>query len=298
MIEPRRRIDRALWAVVMEAYVAGVSTRSVEDLVAALGRSPDRRCRASARASTRQEAVAWTTRFPYVTPPTSTQSGHGGLLAAHARPGPSRCAAGDLRRAPRAGGAGGGDRVRQGRSCPSVPGSRTRVATCSQWCPAATSTWPPRCSGPSSRSPTPTPSPPPGTKSETVAAGFPKAGPLMDAARTDVLAFSSFPRAHWRKIWSTNPLSTKRSSSSSTAIRLEPPAVRTVKSCTRHRDLHHVLSCPSFGTSTLRHYTSDHTRQVLEQSIGTRGVRHTTASDRCRPGTPTSPRYDWRDPSP
>ena len=37
VIEPRRRIDRALWAVVMEAYVAGVSTRSVDDLVAALG---------------------------------------------------------------------------------------------------------------------------------------------------------------------------------------------------------------------------------------------------------------------
>ena len=37
MLEPRRRIDRALWAVVMEAYVAGVSTRSVDDLVAALG---------------------------------------------------------------------------------------------------------------------------------------------------------------------------------------------------------------------------------------------------------------------
>ena len=37
MLEPRRRIDSALWAVVMEAYVAGVSTRSVDDLVAALG---------------------------------------------------------------------------------------------------------------------------------------------------------------------------------------------------------------------------------------------------------------------
>ena len=37
LLEPRRRIDRALWAVVMEAYVAGVSTRSVDDLVAALG---------------------------------------------------------------------------------------------------------------------------------------------------------------------------------------------------------------------------------------------------------------------
>ena len=37
VLEPRRRIDRALGAVVMEAYAAGVSTRSVDDLVAALG---------------------------------------------------------------------------------------------------------------------------------------------------------------------------------------------------------------------------------------------------------------------
>ena len=37
LLEPRRRIDRALWAVVMEAYVHGVSTRKVDDLVVALG---------------------------------------------------------------------------------------------------------------------------------------------------------------------------------------------------------------------------------------------------------------------
>jgi len=37
LLEPRRRIDRALWAVVMEAYVHGLSTRKVDDLVAALG---------------------------------------------------------------------------------------------------------------------------------------------------------------------------------------------------------------------------------------------------------------------
>jgi putative transposase len=35
---------------------------------------------------------------------------------------------------------------------------------------------------------------------------FPKIGPLMDDAKTEVLAFSTFPRAHWTKIWSTNPL--------------------------------------------------------------------------------------------
>jgi putative transposase len=37
LLERRRRIDRALYAVVMEAYVHGVSTRKVDDLVNALG---------------------------------------------------------------------------------------------------------------------------------------------------------------------------------------------------------------------------------------------------------------------
>lgn len=37
VLEPRRRIDQALHAVIMEAYVSGVSTRSVDDLVVAMG---------------------------------------------------------------------------------------------------------------------------------------------------------------------------------------------------------------------------------------------------------------------
>jgi putative transposase len=37
LLERRRRIDQALYAVIMEAYVQGVSTRSVDDLVKALG---------------------------------------------------------------------------------------------------------------------------------------------------------------------------------------------------------------------------------------------------------------------
>ena len=37
VLERRRRIDQALYAVVMEAYVHGVSTRKVDDLVQALG---------------------------------------------------------------------------------------------------------------------------------------------------------------------------------------------------------------------------------------------------------------------
>jgi putative transposase len=37
LLERRRRIDRALFGVVMEAYVDGVSTCQVDDLVRALG---------------------------------------------------------------------------------------------------------------------------------------------------------------------------------------------------------------------------------------------------------------------
>ena len=35
---------------------------------------------------------------------------------------------------------------------------------------------------------------------------FVDAARILDGARDDVLAFSTFPEAHWRKIWSTNPL--------------------------------------------------------------------------------------------
>ena len=41
---------------------------------------------------------------------------------------------------------------------------------------------------------------------DQLAARIPKIGPYMDDAKTEVLAFAGFPRIHWRKIWSTNPL--------------------------------------------------------------------------------------------
>ena len=41
---------------------------------------------------------------------------------------------------------------------------------------------------------------------DQLATSFPKVGPLMDEAKAEVLAFTAFPKAHWRKIWSTNPL--------------------------------------------------------------------------------------------
>jgi putative transposase len=44
------------------------------------------------------------------------------------------------------------------------------------------------------------------TVRDQLSAGFPKIAPLMDDAKAEVLAFTAFPKAHWPKVWSTNPL--------------------------------------------------------------------------------------------
>jgi putative transposase len=71
---PRRRIDRALLAVVMEAYVQGTSTRKVDDLVKAFGGGgrdlqvrgvPELR-RAGRRGGRLPQPAAVAHRFPYV----------------------------------------------------------------------------------------------------------------------------------------------------------------------------------------------------------------------------------------
>ena len=41
---------------------------------------------------------------------------------------------------------------------------------------------------------------------DTIADRFPKAAESMRHTKTDLLAFTAFPPAHWRKIWSNNPL--------------------------------------------------------------------------------------------
>jgi transposase-like protein len=73
ILEPRRRIDQALYAVVIEAYVNGVSTRSVDDLVAALGvESGISKSEVSRICTGLDDVVAFRTRrldhveFPYV----------------------------------------------------------------------------------------------------------------------------------------------------------------------------------------------------------------------------------------
>ena len=41
---------------------------------------------------------------------------------------------------------------------------------------------------------------------DMLAAKFADVASILADAREDLLAFSAFPQAHWRKIWSTNPL--------------------------------------------------------------------------------------------
>ena len=42
--------------------------------------------------------------------------------------------------------------------------------------------------------------------SDSFRAAHPDASALMDTAKHEVLAFTAFPKAHWQKVWSTNPL--------------------------------------------------------------------------------------------
>jgi transposase-like protein len=41
---------------------------------------------------------------------------------------------------------------------------------------------------------------------DTLAESFPKVASMMRDAKVDVLAFRGFPKAHWQKIWSNNPI--------------------------------------------------------------------------------------------
>ena len=250
ILEPRRRIDQALYAVVMEAYVAGVSTRSVDDLVAALGiDSGISKSEVSRICAGLDEVVtAFRTRrldhtgFPYVyldatylhvrnstsqvvsmavvvATGITTDGGrevlgldvgdsedevfwrgfltalkrrglsgvrlvisdqHAGLVAALKRSfqgtGHQRC------------------RVHFARNLLAhVPKTHTDMVAAVfrtifvQPDPATVAASWDEVRG-------------------QLAGRFPKIGTLMDNAKTEVLAFTAFPRPHWPKIWSTNPL--------------------------------------------------------------------------------------------
>ena len=249
ILEPRRRIDQALYAVVMEAYVHGVSTRSVDDLVVALGGTGISKSEVSRICTGLDEAVgAFRTRrldharFPYVYLDATylhvrteaamvvskavviatgvTEHGrreilgldvgdsedevfwrafltglkkrglggvqlvisdqHAGLVAALRRvcqgSGHQRCRVHFIRNV-----------------LAHVPKAETEMVAAvfrtifaqpdlasmsRQWDKVR----------------------------DDLATRYPKTGPLMDDAKSEVLAFAAFPREHWRKIWSTNPL--------------------------------------------------------------------------------------------
>ena len=72
LLEPRRRSERALLAVIQQAYVEGVSTRRVDDLVKALGCEgiSKSQCRASVRNWTWWWMASWAVRWTVDPTPT------------------------------------------------------------------------------------------------------------------------------------------------------------------------------------------------------------------------------------
>jgi putative transposase len=252
ILEPRRRIDQALYAVVMEAYVNGVSTRAVDDLVTALGiDSGISKSEVSRICAGLDETVAafrsrplHHTTFPYLflyaTYLHVRRTGAGGQVTSMAVVIATGVTAtggrevlgvdvgdsedevfwrGFLRSLKERGLQGTQlvisdqhsglvtalRRILQGAShqrcrvhfarnlLALVPKSHKDMVaavfrTIFAQPDAATvaNTWDSVC--------------------DQLAAAFPKIAPLMDEAKTEVLAFTAFPRSHWPKVWSTNPL--------------------------------------------------------------------------------------------
>ena len=249
ILEPRRRIDQALYAVVMEAYVHGMSTRSVDDLVVALGGTGISKSEVSRICAGLDEAVgAFRTRrldharFPYVYLDATylhvrteaamvvskavvvatgvTEHGRREILGLDVGDsedevfwrafliGLKKRGLGGVQLVisdQHAGLVAALTRVFQGSShqrcrvhfirnvLAHVPKAETEMVAAvfrtifaqpdlasmaKQWDKVR----------------------------DDLASRYPKTGPLMDGAKAEVLAFAAFPREHWRKIWSTNPL--------------------------------------------------------------------------------------------
>ena len=249
LLQPRRRIDKALHAVIMEAYVHGVSTRSVDDLVAALGvdsgiskSEVSRIC-----AGLDREIEAFRTRslhhtsFPYVfCDATFCKVRVGAHVVSQAlvvATGVSAegtrevlgTAVGDsesfefwreflasLKSRGLAGvhlvisDAHAGLKAAVAQQFSGSSWQRCRVhfmrnlhgAVAAKHAPAVTAavktifahTDPEEVAAQWDR------------VADTLADSFPKVAAMMGEAKTDVLAFTAFPRAHWQKIWSNNPI--------------------------------------------------------------------------------------------
>ena len=251
LLEPRRRIDQALYAVIMEAYVNGVSTRSVDDLVAAMGVdtgiSKSEVSRICAGLDERVDAfrnrTLGHTGFPYVyldaTYINVRDDALGQVVSRAVVVATGITANGDREvlgvdigdsedetfwtrflRSLRDRGLGG-VRLVISDAHAGLKASIRKCFTGASW---------QRCRVHYARNLLATVPKAHqemvsaafrsifalGTAAEvearwdevtdTLAQRFPKAAESMLAARTDVLAFAAFPVAHWRKIWSNNPL--------------------------------------------------------------------------------------------
>lgn len=249
LLEPRRRIDKALHAVIMEAYVHGVSTRSVDDLVAAMGVASGVSKSEVSRicAGLDREIDAFRTRslthtqFPYVfCDATFCKVRVGAHVVSHALVVATGVSIDGTREVL---GTAVGDSESfefwreflaslKARGLSGVhlvisdahAGLKTAVAqqfTGSSWqrcrvhfmrnlhgvvaakhAPAVTAaiktvfahTEPADVAAQWDQ------------VADTLEPTFPKVAAMMAEAKTDVLAFTAFPRAHWQKIWSNNPI--------------------------------------------------------------------------------------------
>lgn len=252
ILEPRRRIDQALYAVVMEAYVHGISTRSVDDLVEAMGGTGVSKSEVSRICANLDEVVgAFRTRaldhaeFPYIYLDATylhvrNKPGKGGQVVSMA----VVVATGVTARGDREIlGLDVGDSEdetfwrafllslkQRGLGAVKLVISDQHSGLVAALSRAFQGVAHQRCRVHFARNLL---AHVPKGQADYVAAAFrmifaqakpadidaawdrardefaarwPKIGPYMDDAKTEVLAFSGFPREHWRKIWSTNPL--------------------------------------------------------------------------------------------
>jgi len=249
VLERRRRIDRALFAVVIEAYVHGVSTRKVDDLVAALGLESGISKSEVSRICTELDSTleAFRTRslehteFPYVLLDATYIKGRvGGRVVSRAvvvatgitRTGDREvlgCDVGDSEdgafwtaflRSLRARGLSGVQLVisdaHQG-----LVNAIDAVLLGAAWQRCRVHFMRnvlakiPRASGEMVAAAIRTIFAQPDAEhvaaqldeiTSMLARQFPVVADMLHDARADLLAFSNFPTAHWKKIWSTNPL--------------------------------------------------------------------------------------------
>jgi putative transposase len=233
LLAPRRRIDVALHAVVMQAYIEGVSTRRVDDLVVAMGGTGISKSEVSRICAQLDEDVtAWRTRplgeqsFPYVfldatyckarinkrvvSQAVVIATG----VSADGRREVLGCAVGDSEtqsfwteflRDLRERGLGGVQLVMAGacwQRC-RVHFMRNALAKVNkahaEMVAATIRTIFAQPTADTVRSQV-------DDVAATLTPQFPAVADLLHEAKEDLTAFAGFPHAHWRKIWSTNPI--------------------------------------------------------------------------------------------